>query len=132
MRPVGSIPSPRSVSSLNESSPIIWIQVTPVSKHEQALWRDMLARSFHPSQWFDRDDVEHTTPESQGGFKMWVYKRSDAGYTVGFYDPNGDWQSDSDHDTKEGAVERVHFLNGGVPGTQDTDVARAAARGFRG
>ena len=34
-------------------------------------------------------------------------------YTVGFYDPSGRWQPESDHRSKEEAAARVHYLNGG-------------------
>ena len=34
-------------------------------------------------------------------------------FTVGFYDPDGKWHSESDHDSKEDAAARVHYLNGG-------------------
>jgi hypothetical protein len=48
---------------------------------------------------------------------MYVYVRSEFSpyelYTVGFYDPNGKWQSESKHETKEQAAECVHYLNGG-------------------
>ena len=45
---------------------------------------------------------------------MYVYLLSEPGlYTVGFYDPSGKWHSDSDHNSKELAAERVHYLNGG-------------------
>jgi len=54
---------------------------------------------------------------------MYVYILSEKGYgedvgdwylyTVGFYDPSGKWQSDSDHSAKEEAAARVHYLNGG-------------------
>lgn len=44
----------------------------------------------------------------------WVYIRSEPGlWTVGFYDPAGEWQSESDWDSREKAAERVHYLNGG-------------------
>jgi hypothetical protein len=33
-------------------------------------------------------------------------------WTVGHYDPNGKWIPESDHDSKEEAAERVHYLNG--------------------
>lgn len=34
---------------------------------------------------------------------MYVYIQSEPSlWTVGFYDPSGKWQSESDHDTKEG------------------------------
>ena len=48
---------------------------------------------------------------------MWVYIQSEFGehhlFTVGFYDPNGKWRPDSDHNNREEAAARVHFLNGG-------------------
>lgn len=34
-------------------------------------------------------------------------------WTVGFYDPKGEWHPDSDHDNRDEAAKRVHFLNGG-------------------
>jgi hypothetical protein len=44
----------------------------------------------------------------------WVYVQSEPGLlTVGFYDPNGKWHSDSDHDSRESAAARVQTLNGG-------------------
>lgn len=46
---------------------------------------------------------------------MYVYIRSEANlYTVGFYDPKGQWHPDSDFATREEARERVHYLNGGA------------------
>jgi hypothetical protein len=45
--------------------------------------------------------------------KPWVYIRSEPGlWTVGFYDPSGKWQSDSDHESSESAAERVGYLSG--------------------
>lgn len=51
----------------------------------------------------------------------WVYLQSEAGdgadalplWTVGYYDPSGRWQPDSDHLSAEAAAARVHYLNGG-------------------
>lgn len=44
----------------------------------------------------------------------WVYIRSEPGlWTVGYYGPTGVWFSESDHDIREKAAERVHYLNGG-------------------
>jgi hypothetical protein len=44
----------------------------------------------------------------------YVYIQSELGlWTVGFYDPSGKWQPESDHDSKEAAANRVHYLNGG-------------------
>ncbi len=44
----------------------------------------------------------------------WVYIQSEPGlYTVGFYAPNGEWHTDSDHGNREEAAERVHYLNCG-------------------
>jgi hypothetical protein len=46
---------------------------------------------------------------------MYVYVESEPGlYTVGFYDPNnGQWHPESDHESREAAANRVHWLNGG-------------------
>lgn len=44
----------------------------------------------------------------------WVYIQSEPQlYTVGFYSPNGEWHTDSDHSNREDAGKRVHYLNGG-------------------
>ena len=44
----------------------------------------------------------------------YVYIESEHGlFTVGFYDPTGKWNAESDHSSREQAAERVHFLNGG-------------------
>jgi hypothetical protein len=34
-------------------------------------------------------------------------------YTVGFYDPQGNWRPEYDTDSQEEAAQRVHWLNGG-------------------
>ena len=48
---------------------------------------------------------------------MYVYIRSERHlWTVGFYDPDGMWHSESDHGTPEEAAARVHYLNGGKEG----------------
>lgn len=45
----------------------------------------------------------------------WVYVQSEPSlWTVGFYDPDGRWNPDSDHGDKTAAAQRVHYLNGGV------------------
>jgi hypothetical protein len=45
---------------------------------------------------------------------MWVYLKSDeALWTVGFYQPDGKFKPESDHDTPQAAADRVHYLNGG-------------------
>lgn len=44
---------------------------------------------------------------------MWFYIKSETNlYTVGFEDQSGKWHTDSDHDSKESAAARVHYLNG--------------------
>lgn len=46
-------------------------------------------------------------------FTTWVYKQSEPGlWTVGHYDPCGNWYTDSDHDSKREASERAAILNG--------------------
>lgn len=44
---------------------------------------------------------------------MYVYVQSEPGlWTVGFYDPQGNWIAESDHSSREEAANRVAFLNG--------------------
>ena len=43
----------------------------------------------------------------------WVYIKSEPRlWTVGFYDPSGKWNPDSDHDNQEDARKTVIMLNG--------------------
>lgn len=45
---------------------------------------------------------------------MYVYIQSEPQlWTVGFYHPGGEWESESDHEFREDAAKRVHYLNGG-------------------
>jgi hypothetical protein len=58
--------------------------------------------------------------------KMYVYIGSQPGlYTVGFYDPSGVWQPESDHESAEDAAERVAWLNGS--GRHITQAVRLSA-----
>lgn len=45
---------------------------------------------------------------------MYVYIRAkyEMLWTVGFYDPKGEWHPESDHETSKEAAKRVAFLNG--------------------
>lgn len=44
----------------------------------------------------------------------YVYLQSERTlWTVGFYDPDGEWQAESDHSAVDLAAERVAYLNGG-------------------
>jgi len=44
---------------------------------------------------------------------MYVYLSFEPGlWTVGFYDPSGEWQAESDHQSSEEAAKRVAWLNG--------------------
>ena len=44
----------------------------------------------------------------------WVYVRSEPGlWTVGFYAPDGTWNTDDDFDDRDEARKRVSWLNGG-------------------
>ena len=44
---------------------------------------------------------------------MYVYKRSEPQlYTVGYYDPEGNWNPESDHSERAAAAARVAYLNG--------------------
>lgn len=50
----------------------------------------------------------------EGNTMMYVYVRSEPNlWTVGHYDPFGDWQPEGDYDNKEEAAARVAYLNGG-------------------
>ena len=45
---------------------------------------------------------------------MYVYIMTEPGlWTVGFYSPDGKWQSESDYSNSEEAAKRVAYLNGG-------------------
>ena len=45
--------------------------------------------------------------------KMYVYRQTEPGlYTVGYYDPQGKWNSESDHESRNEAIVRVNYLNG--------------------
>jgi len=53
---------------------------------------------------------------------MYVYRMTEgpsAGgpglWTVGFYTPTGEWEPESDHDSKREAAARVAYLNGAPP-----------------
>lgn len=44
----------------------------------------------------------------------YVYQEFEPGlFTVGFYDPSGEFVPESDHPTRDAAAERAHYLNGG-------------------
>ena len=48
---------------------------------------------------------------------MYVYIQSEQFlWTVGFYRPDGTWEPESDHGTRDEAAERVHWLNGAHTG----------------
>lgn len=78
-------------------------------------WRKMLVLSFHPSQWWERDEERADRLQPAGGIaKVWVYKKTEQGlWTVGFYSPDGTWNAEGDYNSPETAATRVHWLNGG-------------------
>lgn len=44
---------------------------------------------------------------------MYVYESFEPGlWTVGYYDPAGEFHPESDHEDREKAAARVHYLNG--------------------
>jgi len=54
----------------------------------EALWRKMIRRSFHPRQWFEDDGaVKHETDGE--ALAMWVFINHTTGYQVGFFTPAG-------------------------------------------
>ena len=51
---------------------------------------------------------------------MYVYIMSEPGlWTVGFYAPDGTWNTDSDWNARDDARARVHHLNGGGAETRE-------------
>ena len=54
---------------------------------------------------------EHGGEAWQDGLGRWQITQPL--YTVGHYDPDGKWITESDHSTTEAAAARVHYLNGG-------------------
>ena len=99
--------------------------------HDQ-LWREMVARSWSPREWWGgRDEPDDPAPEPQGETLMWVFWPQPTGqFTVGFYNPDRAWVEDSVWPTKDQAAARVNYLNGG--GVSPSGVHRAARAGFRG
>lgn len=51
----------------------------------------------------DSDEPQHVYIKSQSYPDLW---------TVGFYEPNGTWYPESDHDSPAAAAARVAYLNG--------------------
>ena len=44
----------------------------------------------------------------------WIYIKAEPYvYTVGFFDPDGKWHTDSDHERRDEAAKRCNYLNGG-------------------
>lgn len=82
----------------------------------QKLWQDMVRRSFSPEQWFEDGQAPQPLPQllrDEVETIMWVYRKTEAGYEVGFWDPNKQWNVDDIYSNKALAVQRVHYLNGG-------------------
>jgi len=50
---------------------------------------------------------------------MYVYAEWEEGlWTVGFYTPDREWMSESDHSDREKAAARTNYLNGGTQFTE--------------
>lgn len=55
----------------------------------------------------------------------WVYVRSEPQlWTVGFYSPDDEWISDSDHGSRGEAADRVRWLNGGCDCSDELNTLR--------
>jgi hypothetical protein len=62
---------------------------------------------------------------------MYVYIQSEPTlWTVGFYDPDGKWVSESDHDSKDEAAARVAYLNGASAVRRTLDEALNSGEGI--
>ena len=58
--------------------------------------------------------IKQRHKKEEATMTCWVYIQSETSlWTVGFFSPDGQWHGDSDHDSRESAAERVHYLNGG-------------------
>jgi hypothetical protein len=56
---------------------------------------------------------------------VFVYVQSEPTlWTVGHYDPQGEWHPESDHDETDKAAARVHWLNGGGDDDEETPDAK--------
>lgn len=75
------------------------------------VWHEMVRKSFHPSQWWERDDNQDCP--DHGGLAMWVYHADAGAWIVGYYDPRAIFHQESIWPTAEQAANRVHYLNGG-------------------
>ncbi len=86
-----------------------------MNETQQHLWEEMLKKSWQPRQWFDdeKPTSDYESNETREAKIMWVYKRSEVGFTVGYYSPDREWHAESDHPTREQAAARVRWLNGG-------------------
>lgn len=87
-------------------------------QHQREMWRSMMARSWEPRQWFEDDEGKAPSSgpnrgKSEEDKLMWVYRKQDNFFQVGYYSPNGIWHQDSEWETSDSAAERVHWLNGG-------------------
>ena len=59
----------------------------------------------------------------------YVYIRSEPSlWTVGFYEPDGKWNPESDHGSKDAAAERVNYLNGGSDSAAIKDLREKVAK----
>lgn len=92
-----------------------------MNQQERQTWKQMVARSFSPRDWFSREDLANDDPQEAN--VMWVYRKRDKQeggnqfkcdfWEVGYWTPSGGWERDSEHMSRESAAERVHWLNGG-------------------
>jgi hypothetical protein len=58
---------------------------------------------------------------------MFVYIQSEPElFSVGFYDPSGQWHADSDHSSRVEASARVSYLNGGGASANQIAMQRIA------
>ena len=84
---------------------------------------DQIKRCFQPRQWFRGDGDFDPNVLSEEESLMWVYRKLDeslqeklnvkGNYCVGYFMPDGTWQTDSCYESKEEAAARVRYLNGG-------------------
>lgn len=72
------------------------------------------------------DQASFNPPNLARGGSQYVYVETPEGpWTVGFYDPHGSWNPESDHASRAAAAERVAWLNGSISPNLATRIERA-------
>lgn len=77
---------------------------------------DRFRKCFMPRQWFLHDGEPDPGFLNDEEVFMWVYREWDGKFQVGYFLPDKTWFTDGTYITREEAVKRVNYLNGGKGG----------------